>query len=170
MRNSNRDVCAPVSCLALNLHFSILNSPFLNQRMYVAQALQQTSHSIQWQHVRSVRRRALWRVMDLHENGINAASNSRAREWFDVLRQSSRCMAQTPGQLQRMRNVENNRHTKPTHNRKRSHIDNQVVITKAHASLSQHQSLASGGLGFLNYIPGILGRKKLSLLNVYRPT
>src|SRR6266446_528553 len=108
--------------------------------------------------------------MDLHENCINAASNSRAREWFDVLRQSSRCMAQTTRQLQRMRDVENDRHAETAHNRKRSHIDNQVVVAEAHASLSQHQSLAPGVLRFLNNVPGVLRRKELALFDVYRAT
>ena len=69
-----------------------------------------------------------------------------------------------------MRDVENDGHAEPAHNWKRSHIDNQVVVTKAHASLSQHQSPASGVLRFLNYVPGIFRRKELPLLDIYRAT
>src|SRR5687767_9604658 len=76
-------------------------------------------------------------------------------------------MAETAWKLQGMRRVKNYRHAKLFHDGKRSHIDDQIIVSKAHAAFSQHQTLTTGGLRFLDNVSGILGRKELALLDIY---
>src|SRR5688572_33477439 len=104
--------------------------------------------------------------MNFHEHGIDAASNSGTGERFDVLRQAAGCMTQPTRQLQRMRYVENNRNPELAHNRKRPHINDEIVVAKTDAALSQHYAIAPGRARFLNNVPRILRRQELAFLDV----
>ena len=62
-----------------------------------------------------------------------------------------------------MRDVKYYRHAEFTHDRKRAHIDHQIVVAKADSALSDHQPLAAGSLRFLDNIPRVLRRQELAL-------
>jgi hypothetical protein len=72
---------------------------FANQSVNIAQALEQRTHARERQHIRAIRRRSLWRVVNFHEYRINSAGNAGPREWFDVLRQSAGCITETARKL-----------------------------------------------------------------------
>src|SRR6185503_8737282 len=107
------------------------------------------------------------RVMNFHEHCIDAARDTGAREWFDVLRQTTRCMPQAPGQLQGMRDVKYDRHAEATHDRKRAHVDYEIVVAKAHPAFSDHEPLTARRLCLLDNISRVLRRQKLAFLNVH---
>src|SRR5258708_7975101 len=96
----------------------------INQRLNIAQILEQSAQARERQHIWAVRRRPLRRVMNFHEHRIDSAGHPGTREWFDVLRQSPSCITQTTWKLKRMRHVKYNRHAELAHDRKRTHIDN----------------------------------------------
>src|SRR5713101_250466 len=77
-------------------------------------------------------------------------------------------MTESAGELQRVRHIKNDRHAKAAHDRKRSHVHDQIVVAKADAPLGQHQTLATGGLRLLNDVARVFRRKKLTFLNVNR--
>src|SRR6185503_2802524 len=104
--------------------------------------------------------------MNFHEHSIYAASYSGPGERFDVLRQAAGCMTQPTWQLQRMGYVENHGNPELAHNRKRSHINDEIVVAKTDAALSQHYAIAPCGARFLNDVPRILRRQELAFLNV----
>src|SRR5882762_10538578 len=96
---------------------------FANQSVDIAQAFEQRTHACERQHVRPIRRRSLWRVVNFHKHCINAAGNTSTREWFDVLRQSAGCITEAARKLQRMRHVKNDGHAELTHDWERTHIN-----------------------------------------------
>src|SRR5258708_38514975 len=65
-----------------------------------------------------------------------------------------------------MRHIKNYGHTELAHDRKRTHIDNQIVISKTDAAFSQHQSFATGRLRLLDDIARIFRRQELALLDI----
>src|SRR5256714_15662707 len=96
--------------------------------MNIAQRLEQRRQSIERQHVWPVGWRAFRRFVYLHEQRVKAASYSGAREWFDVLRQAARCMAQATRQLQRMRHARDDMHFALADACKRAHGDTQLLV------------------------------------------
>src|SRR6185295_7247860 len=67
-----------------------------------------------------------------------------------------------------MRNIENYRYAKLAHDRKRSHVDDEVVVTKTRAALRQHELFTTSFASFIDDIARILRREKLALLDVDR--
>src|SRR5215213_9183366 len=117
-------------------------------------------------HVRAIRRSDFRVIMHFHKDGINAASDSGTSERFDVLRLSARCMAEAPRQLQRVCDIEDDGRAEFAHDRKRAHINHQIIVAEACAPLRQQKLFTSRAPGLLHYIARVLRRKKLSLLNV----
>src|SRR5713101_4391827 len=75
-------------------------------------------------------------------------------------------MTEATRQLQRVRDIENDWHAKLAHDRKRTHVDDEIVIAKTHAAFSQHQSLATFGLGLFDDVSRILRRQELAFLDI----
>ena len=65
-----------------------------------------------------------------------------------------------------MRRIENDRHAELTHDWKRAHVDDQVVITKTYATLSQHDSFAPSGFCLFHDVERVLRRQELALLDI----
>src|SRR5262252_3040841 len=106
--------------------------------------------------------------MHFHEDRIDPASNSGARNRFDVLRQAARCMSQSSRQLQRMGDIKDHGYAELAHNRESAHVNYKIVVAKADTALSHHHALASGGLRLLNDVTRVRRRQKLPLLDVDR--
>ena len=53
------------------------------------------------------------------------------------------------------------------HHRQRAHIGHQVVVAKTDPTLTHHDVLITGGLGFLDHMLHIPGRQKLALLDIH---
>src|SRR6185369_6095869 len=104
--------------------------------------------------------------MHFHEDRIDTTRNSSTREGFDVFRLSTRCMTKAPRQLQRMRHIKHNRHAKLAHDRKRAHVDDEIVITKTGATFRQQQLLTTYLAGFVDDVARVLRREKLAFLDV----
>src|SRR4029078_9123861 len=98
--------------------------------------------------------------------GVDATRNSCTRERFDVLGLSARCMPQPARQLQRMRYIKNYGHAKFAHDRKRAHVDHQIVITKTRAAFRQHELFTNGLASLVEVFARVLRREKLSFLYV----
>src|SRR5262245_45216272 len=75
-------------------------------------------------------------------------------------------MTQPARQLQRMRHIKNYGHAKLAHDRKRAHIDNQIVITKTRAAFSEQQLLTTHFASFVDDVARVLRCEKLTFLNV----
>src|SRR5437868_9461031 len=67
-----------------------------------------------------------------------------------------------------MRHVKNDRHAKLAHDRKGTHVDHQVVITKTRAALRQHQLFTTNLMSLIDDVARVGGRQKLSFLDVDR--
>src|SRR5215217_530298 len=75
-------------------------------------------------------------------------------------------MSEPTGQLQRMRHVKNYRHAKLAHDRKRAHVDHQIVITKTRATFRHHELLTTNFTSFIDDVARVLRREKLAFLHV----
>src|SRR5438046_10647499 len=65
-----------------------------------------------------------------------------------------------------MRHVKNDGYAELTHDRKRTHIDDQIIIAKTHPAFGQHQSFATGSLRLLNYVARVFRRQELAFLDI----
>src|SRR5215213_1330772 len=65
-----------------------------------------------------------------------------------------------------MRHVEDYRNAKLAHNRKRAHIDDEVVITKTRASFRQQELFTTYFPSLIDDVAGVLRREKLTFLDV----
>src|SRR5712691_1756301 len=77
-------------------------------------------------------------------------------------------MPESSRQLQRMGHIKHYRDSKLAHDRKRSHIHHEVIVTKTYSALGEHQFLAADCARFLHDVASVMRRKKLPLLNVNR--
>src|ERR1044072_8263130 len=75
-------------------------------------------------------------------------------------------MTQPARQLQRMRHIKNYEHAKLAHDRKRAHVDDQIVITKTRAAFRQHELLTTNFPRFMEYVARVLRCEKLAFLYV----
>src|SRR6185437_14125784 len=75
-------------------------------------------------------------------------------------------MTKAARQLQRMRHIKHNRHAKLPHDRKRAHVDDEIVITKTGATFRQQQLLTTDLAGFVDDVARVLRREKLAFLDV----
>jgi hypothetical protein len=53
-----------------------------------------------------------------------------------------------------------------TQNRKRAHVDDEVVIAEAEPALGDDHARVAGGRHFRDGVPHVLGREELSLLDI----
>src|ERR1043165_407166 len=137
-----------------------------DELVQVAQGREQRTHARERQSVRPVGEGALRRFVDFHEDGVHAAGDSRARERFDVLRLPARCTPQSARQLQAVRHVEDYGDAETAHDRKRAHVNDEVVVAEAEAALCEQEFLAPGGACLLDDVARVPGREELPLLDV----
>src|ERR1043165_6286 len=137
-----------------------------DELVQVAQGREQRTHARERQSVRPVGEGGLRRFVDFHEDGVHAAGDSRARERFDVLRLPARCTPQSARQLQAVRHVEDDGDAETAHDRKRAHVNDEVVVAEAEAALREQEFLAPGGARLLDDVARVPGREELSLLDV----
>ena len=79
-------------------------------------------------------------------------------------------MAQATRKLKRMRHIKYDRHAKLAHDRKRTHVDYQIVIAETYPAFRDHHALAASCLRFLNDVARVCRRQELSLLDINRAT
>ena len=84
--------------------------------------------------------------MDFHKNRIDAASDTGTSKVFDVFRLPARCLAKSARKLQAVRHVKHNRHAKRPHYRKRTKIDDEIIVTETRAAFGQQNLFATRGL------------------------
>src|ERR1051325_1398598 len=147
-------------------HPQALLSAAPDELVNITQHQQQWAQSLKMKHVRAIGGSDLRVVVHFHKDGIDAASDSGTRERFDVLRLSARCMAQAAGQLQRVRDIEDDGRAELAHDRKRAHVNHQIIVAEACATLRQQQLLAPGAPRLLYNVARVRGREKLSLFDV----
>src|SRR5580698_3006939 len=68
-----------------------------------------------------------------------------------------------------MRRVEDDR-CEPAHDGQRAHVDHEIVVAEAGSALGQEHALAAGIANFLDRMPHVPRRNKLTLLDVDHPT
>lgn len=106
--------------------------------------------------------------MHFHENSVYSACYSRARERFDVFGLAAGCMSEPTWQLQRVGHIKNYRDTKLTHDRKRAHVDDKVIVAKTNAAFREHDPVAAHRARLIHDVTSVKRRQKLSFLNVNR--
>src|SRR5215831_16585110 len=124
------NIFAPIGhsmALSLASRLALWFSKFVN----LEQSFKQRFEFVQRELGRRVAERHRRVVVDFHEQSVNAAGHSGARQMFDEFRLSAGRVAQSAGQLQAVGGVEDDRVSELAHHRERAHINYQVVITEA---------------------------------------
>ena len=70
------------------------------------------------------------------------------------------------GHLHTVRGVEDHRVTEFTHNRQRSHVDDEVAVAECRAAFGEHDVVIAGGFHFRDGVLGISRREELAFLDV----
>ena len=134
------------------------------------QLRQQLRQTIERQRIRAVGKGARGPVVHFEKNRIDSRGASGARQRLDKFRLAAARAALPSRQLHRMRHVKNDRIAGLRHDRKRAHIDNEIVVPKRRASLGQNDLFVSGAFDFFHRVGHFPGRKKLALLEIYHAT
>src|SRR5262245_33180166 len=99
--------------------------------------------------------------MNFHKQSIYPTGDTSASQVLDVFSLSICRIAQPARQLHAVRHVENYRIAEATHNWKRPHIHDQVVVSETGATLGQHDLATTSGFHFFNDIRDIPRSEKL---------
>ena len=81
-------------------------------------------------------------------------------------RQAGRDAVAAAGQLQAVRDVEDDRHALLAHHRERAHVDDQVVVAEAGAALGDEDARVARVDDLGDRVPHVVGREELALLDV----
>src|ERR1043166_7860617 len=107
-------------------------------------------------------------LMDLEEPAVDPGSDARLRQRFDVLRQTGGDAVAAAGQLQRMRHVEHGGDAESAQDRKRSHVDDQIVIAERGAALGDEHAGVAGAGHLRDRVLHVDRREELRLLEIDR--
>src|SRR5262245_30006377 len=108
--------------------------------------------------------------MRLHEDARYARGDGGAREHRNHFALPARRVTESARHLHRMRRVVDDRATRRAHDRERSHVRNQVVVTERCTALADHDLLIAGGARFVDDVDHVARREELSFLDVDRQT
>src|SRR5574340_559589 len=87
-------------------------------------------HVIELYHIRTVTEGFGGLRMDLHEKSVDSCGHSCACQWSCEFPLASRAAPLSPGQLETVRHIKNNRITKGTQNREGPYINYKVIVAK----------------------------------------
>jgi len=105
--------------------------------------------------------------MHFHENAVHARRDGRPRQVGHHIPLAAGRGSHAARQLHRMRGVKNNRISHRPHDRKRAHIENQVVVSEGRAAFGDQNIFIAGRLNLPDDVGHVPGRKKLSFLHVH---
>ena len=94
-------------------------------------------NSVERQGIRSVRKRLRGIFVHFQKNSVHAHGGSRARQRLDKLRLPAAGFSRAARQLHGMRHVKNHRAAGLAHDRKRTHVDHQILIAEGSAAFGQ---------------------------------
>ena len=100
---------------------------------------------VQAQRVGGIALRARGLFVHLHEHGIDAGGHAGRGQRLDVLRQAGGDAVSGSGQLQAVRDVEDDGVAELAQHRKRAHVHDQVVVAEADAALGDQHGLVAFG-------------------------
>ena len=103
--------------------------------------------------------------MHFHEEAVRARRGSRPSQRPRELRCSAGLLSFSSRLLHRMRDVVHHRDSVLTHDGKRTHVDDQILIPEAGAAFREEDARISGFLRLLQNIARFFRRKELTLLH-----
>ena len=106
--------------------------------------------------------------MGFDEQAVDSDRNSGAGNRENKLRLAVTRILPRPGELNRMRRVQNHGVPGVAHDAQRSHIDDKIVITEAGAALGQHDVLVPGRLHLFRLMAHVLGSHELPFFDIDR--
>src|SRR5262245_35609263 len=104
--------------------------------------------------------------MYFHENTVDARCNAGSRQMRYVLRLSAGALPLSSRKLQAVGDIKNYRDSETLHDRKRTEIDDQIVITERRAAFGKDHFVISRLLHLVDDVLHFPRRKKLSLFNI----
>ena len=82
-------------------------------------------------------------LVHFEEHAVDAGADAGAGERLDVLSQAGGDAVAAAGQLQAVRDVEDDRRAQPAHHRKRAHVDDEVVVAEREAALGDEDAVVA---------------------------
>src|SRR5258706_5245929 len=102
--------------------------------------------------------------MNFEKDAVDTDCCTRAGERFDEFRLSSAELPSPARQLHGMRHIKNDRAPRFAQDRKRTHINDEILIPKRSPALAQNDAVVTRAGNFLDSIGHFPGRKELPLL------
>ena len=106
--------------------------------------------------------------MHLCEEGVDTGRDASGGERFDELRLTAACAGPATWELKTVGDVEDDRDAKRSQNRERTHVDDEVVVSEADASLGDEDTSVPRGCDLVDDVVNITWGKKLTLLHIDR--
>src|SRR6187401_1646874 len=130
------------------------------------EAPQEGLEAIEFERVGRVALGAARLLVYLHEDAVHAGGNARLGQWLDVFREARRDAVTGAGQLQAVRHIEDDGVAEGPQHRKRSRIDDEIVVAERDAALGNDHLVVAAVGDLRDRVFHVFRREELALLDV----